>query len=141
MKNDKNTGLSPVLCGLIGGAAVPAAALLGMLLTAAAFMGTEDPNSYVLLSACVALAVGGAAGGFLSVKLGGAMISSVISAVTALVIMAAVSVFTPESTGVLARVLPPMVLALSPLLGGYLGMGKKQTRADAVKKAARKIKK
>lgn len=137
MKKGSNTTLHPLLGGLIGGAVIPVAAVILSVLAAAVLSGTSDPNSYVLVSACAAVALGGCIGGFLAVKLTGALISGVYSAVAALVIMAAVSAFLPESEGVLSRILPPVILAVSPLLGGYLGLGKKKTGADVIKKATK----
>ena len=130
--------LNPLVSGIIGGAAIPVFSLLLMLCLAAVFSGSADPASHVLLSACIAIALSGAAGGFLAVKLGGALISGVYTAVTALLILAAVSAFFPENSGIPARVLPPVIASLSPLAGGYLGMGRKQTKADVIKKAVRK---
>lgn len=141
MKNDKKTNISPIVFGLLGGLAATAAFVVGALTFAAVFLGTDDPNSYVLISACIAVFLGGTVGGILSVKLSGAFISAVVSAVTSLLIMAVISMFVPESGGILSRVLPPMVLTVSTLLGGYMALGKKQTRADAVKKAAKKARK
>lgn len=130
--------LNPLLSGIIGGGTVPLTAVLLMLCLAAAFAGAADPASHTLTAACIAIALSGAAGGFLAVKLGGALISGVYTAVTALLILAAVSAFFPENSGIPARVLPPVIASLSPLAGGYLGMGRKQTKADVIKKAVRK---
>lgn len=130
--------LNPLLSGIIGGGTVPLTAVLLMLCLAAVFAGTADPASHTLTAACIAIALSGAAGGFLAVKLGGALISGVYTAVTALLILAAVSAFFPENSGIPARVLPPVIASLSPLAGGYLGMGRKQTKADVIKKAVRK---
>lgn len=141
MKNGKDLSFSPILFGIVGGLASTAAAFLGALLTAAAFMNTADPNSYVLISACVSVLLGGMAGGILSVKLGGAYISAVASAITSLLIMAAVSMFLPESEGVLSRILPPLTLTASTLIFGYVSLGRKQTKADTVKKAVKKARK
>lgn len=140
MKKGKNNTLHPLAGGLMVGAAIPAAAVIFMILFAAVISGMSDPASYVLICACVSLFIGGAAGGFTAVKLTGALISAVYSAVAALIIMAGISVFTPESEGVLSRILPPVILALSPLLGGYTGLGKKKSQADMVKAASRKAK-
>lgn len=136
MKKGSSLFNSPLAGGLVGGAVIPAAAVIFMLIFAAVITGTADPASYVLLSACGALALGGLAGGFTAVKLTGALISGVYSAVAALLIMALISVFIPlAEEGVLSRVLPPLILALSPLLGGYIGLGKRKTQADIIKKA------
>lgn len=141
MKNDKNLSFSPIIAGLLGGLAATAAFVLGAVLSAAAFMNTADPNSFVLVSACIAVALGGAAGGILSVKIGGAYISAVVSAITSLLIMAVISMFLPQSEGLLSRVLPPLVLTASTLVFGYIALGRKQTEADAVKKAAKRARK
>ena len=130
--------LNPLVSGIIGGAAIPVFSLLLMLCLAAVFSGSADPASHVLLSACIAIGLSGIAGGFLAVKLGGALISGVYAAVTTLILLGAVCAFFPESESLLARVLPPVTAALSPLPGGYLAAGKKQTKADIIKKAARK---
>lgn len=130
--------LNPLLSGIIGGGTVPLTAVLLMLCLAAVFAGAADPASHTLTAACIAIGLSGMAGGFLAVKLGGALISGVYTAVTALLILAAVSAFFPENSGIPARVLPPVIASLSPLAGGYLGMGRKQTKADVIKKAVRK---
>ena len=127
-----------MLSGIIGGGTVPLTAVLLMLCLAAVFAGAADPASHTLTAACIAIGLSGMAGGFLAVKLGGALISGVYTAVTALLILAAVSAFFPENSGIPARVLPPVIASLSPLAGGYLGMGRKQTKADVIKKAVRK---
>ena len=138
MKKENKPTLNPLLGGLIGGAAIPIAAVLLMLCLAAAFTGTADPASHALTAACTAIALGGAAGGFLAVKLGGALISGVYASVTALIILGAACAFFPESESLLARVIPPLAAALAPLAGGYLAAGKKQTKADIIKKAVKK---
>ncbi len=139
MKKGKSATFHPLAGGLIGGAVIPAAAVLFMILSAAVIAGMDDPASYVLVCACVSVGLGGLIGGFTAVKLTGVLIGGVYSAVSALIIMAGISVFVPETQGILSRVLPPIILAVSPLLGGYVGLGKKQTQADMVKRA-RKLK-
>ncbi len=141
MKNEKVSFVSPILCGLIGSLATVAATLLGSVICAAAFVSVADPNSFVLICACIAMFLGGAAGGILSVKLGNAFISATVSAVASLLILAAVSMFFPASDGVLSRILPPVILTLSTLVWGYVSLGRKPTRADTLKKAVKKAKK
>ena len=138
MKKENKLTLNPLLGGLIGGVAVPFVSVLLMLCLAAAFAGSADPASHILTAACIAIGLGGMAGGFLAVKLGGALISGVYAAVTTLVLLGVLCAFFPESENLLARVLPPLAAALSPLLGGYIAAGKKQTKADIIKKAAKK---
>lgn len=138
MKKERGNILNPLLGGMIGGGAILIIGVISMLITAAVCIGMEDPASYTVAGACIAMGISGCIGGFLSVKLGGALISAVYAAVTALIILAAVSVFLPESEGVLARVLPPVIASLSPLAGGYVGMGRRQTKADLIKKAVKK---
>lgn len=138
MKKERESLLTPLLGGMIGGGAMLIISVIAMLVSAAVCMGAEDPAAYTLLAACVALGLSGTAGGFLSVKLGGALISAVCAAVTVLLILGAVSAFLPESEGLLPRLLPPVIAAITPLLGGYIALGRKQTKADIIKKAAKK---
>lgn len=138
MKKENKLTLNPLLGGLIGGAAIPLMSVLLMLCLAAAFVGSADPASHTLTAACISIGLSGMAGGFLAVKLGGALISGVYAAVTTLVLLGVLCAFFPESQSLLARVLPPLAAALAPLLGGYIAAGRKQTKADIIKKAAKK---
>ncbi len=138
MKKERGNLFNPLLGGMIGGGAILIIGVIAMLIIAAVCIGMEDPASYTVAAACIAMGISGCIGGFLSVKLGGALISAVYAAVTTLIILAAVSVFLPESEGVLARVLPPVIAAITPLGGGYVALGRKQTKADVIRKAARK---
>ena len=119
MKKKKRKKINPLLGGAFGLGAGVIISLLGAVITGAAFIGSKDPAAKALLCVCISLFLGGFSGGVISAYLSGAAISGIYTMAGMLFIMAAVSLFTPESENILACVLPPVITALAAVMGGW----------------------
>ncbi len=135
----ENKKLSPLLGGLIGGGIILVLSVLLMLLSAALFLGRDNPVSYVILAACLSLGVASLLGGYISGRLSGLMTGCVYACIMALILMACGASFIPnDEADLVTRVAPPLCVALPCLAGGYFSTVKKAKSADEIRKRVKK---